>query len=202
MKKIGQGAEAIIYLDKDSKSKEDKVIKERISKGYRHPDIDFNLRRSRNNREAKVLDRLSEIEVNVPKLLRHDRKEFKLDIEYIDGDKIADVLEEVDYEKICFEIGKAVKVMHDNEIIHGDLTTSNMILRDGEVYFIDFGLSYFSIKYEDMAVDLHLLRQALESKHYTIWEKAFAAVVKGYDDKVVLKRLEIVEARGRNKHKG
>jgi Kae1-associated kinase Bud32 len=91
-------------------------------------------------------------------------------------------------------------------IIHGDLTTSNMIL-NSEVFFIDFGLSFFSEKVEDKAVDLHLLRQALESKHYKVWEECFTAVRQGYegtanDAELVLKRLEVVESRGRYKRKG
>ena len=80
-----------------------------------------------------------------------------------------------------------------------------MIL-DKEIYFIDFGLSFFSNKIEDKAVDLHLLRQALESKHYKIWEKAFESVLFGYkskaqDAKEILARFEKVEERGRNKTK-
>ena len=75
-----------------------------------------------------------------------------------------------------------------------------------EIYFIDFGLSYFSHKIEDKAVDLHLLKQALESKHYKVWEKCFKAALKAYkkeseDTKEVLKRLETVEKRGRYKSK-
>jgi TP53 regulating kinase-like protein len=75
-----------------------------------------------------------------------------------------------------------------------------MILKD-KIYFIDFGLSFVSKKLEDKAVDLHLFRQALESRHHRIWEKCFSEFSKAYGDKAVLKRLEIVEARGRNKHK-
>jgi len=103
------------------------------------------------------------------------------------------------------ELGKKIGILHSNNIIHGDLTTSNMIL-DNEIKFIDFGLSFFSTKEEDKAVDLHLLRQALESKHHDIWEKCFEAALKGYkksypEHSIVLNRLQKVEARGRNKHK-
>jgi Kae1-associated kinase Bud32 len=75
-----------------------------------------------------------------------------------------------------------------------------------EIYFIDFGLSFFSRKIEDKAVDLHLLKEALESKHSGIWEKSYKAALEGYlknasDGKEVLKRIKIVEKRGRYKHK-
>ena len=81
-----------------------------------------------------------------------------------------------------------------------------MTILDKEIYFIDFGLSFFSTKVEDKACDLHLLRQALESKHYKIYKECFDAVIQGYsstyqDNKEVLKRLDVVEKRGRNKSK-
>ena len=103
------------------------------------------------------------------------------------------------------EIGEKIAVLHNNHIIHGDLTTSNMIFNE-EVYFIDFGLSFFSHKIEDKAVDLHLLKQALESKHYKIWEKAFKTALETYKKNAensdeILKRLEKVEKRGRYKQK-
>ncbi len=88
----------------------------------------------------------------------------------------------------------------------GDLTTSNFILTDNKVFFIDFGLSFFSKKVEDMAVDLHLLKHALESKHPDIYEKAFDIVKKSYaknysDSMIVFTRFDKVESRGRNKTK-
>ena len=77
---------------------------------------------------------------------------------------------------------------------------------DKEIFFIDFGLSFFSRKIEDKAVDLHLLKEALESKHSKIWEKCYKAALGSYaekavDGKDVLERIKIVEKRGRYKHK-
>ncbi|MBW3023134.1 Kae1-associated serine/threonine protein kinase, partial [Candidatus Woesearchaeota archaeon] len=73
-----------------------------------------------------------------------------------------------------------------------------------EIHFIDFGLGFFSEKAEDKAVDLHLIRQALESKHHKIWKQCFGHVLEGYKEydkhKEVFDRLKIVESRGRNKH--
>ena len=96
-------------------------------------------------------------------------------------------------------------MLHNSAIIHGDLTTSNMILNK-EIYLIDFGLSFFSEKSEDKAVDLHLLKEALESKHYKIWEDAFKIVLEAYRKEAkraseTLKRLEQVEKRGRYRAK-
>jgi Kae1-associated kinase Bud32 len=80
-----------------------------------------------------------------------------------------------------------------------------MILKDNKVYFIDFGLGFVSLKIEDKAVDLHLLKQALESKHYKVFEDCFNSILKGYKKSVnyedVMERLKKVEKRGRYKRK-
>ena len=199
MKKlIAQGAEAKLF------SEENKIIKDRIKKEYRIKEIDERLRKFRTRREAKILDKLSIIGFPGPKLIDSDDKE-NIIMEKIKGEMIRDILEKKDCIKLSEEIGKKIAILHNNNIIHGDLTTSNMIL-DKEIFFIDFGLSFFSHKIEDMAVDLHLLKQALESKHYTIWEKCFDAALCAYEKesmhgKEVIKRLEQVEKRGRYKGK-
>ncbi len=198
MNKISQGAEATLYREGDI------VVKHRSEKSYRHKDIDAKLRKSRTRREAKVLGKLKGIGFPVPGLINMDDKDMKIEMEFVNGDKLRDVLHK-DYKKLSREIGKKVGVLHKNNIIHGDLTTSNMML-DGEIKFIDFGLSFFSTHVEDKAVDLHLLRRALASKHHEIFEECFDEVVKGYKEECadaieVLNRLEKVESRGRNKGK-
>ena len=174
------------------------------AEAYRLKEIDDKLRKFRTRREAKVLNKLEEIKFPAPRLQSMCDQAMQLRMDMVNGNKLRDVL----YKEpvaLSEEIGRKVGIMHANGIIHGDLTTSNMIL-DKEIKFIDFGLSFFSEKEEDKAVDLHLLRQALESKHYDIWEKCFEAALRGYkesypDSSVVLKRLEQVESRGRNKSK-
>ncbi len=199
MEKIGDGAEAVIYLNKNI------VIKDRIKKGYRLKQIDEKLRKFRTRRETKVLEKLHAIDFPIPKLILSDDKNMLIKMEFLNGKKLRDALNNTNCVKLCKELGKKIAILHNNSIIHGDLTTSNMILKD-EIYFIDFGLSFFSEKVEDKAVDLHLLRQALESKHYEIFENAFKAVLSGYkiknpDYNIIIKRLEKVELRGRYKGK-
>ena len=199
MRKIGDGAEAIIYLNKDT------VIKDRIKKGYRLNEIDEKLRKFRTRRETKILEKLHAIDFPIPKLILSDDKKMLIKMEFLKGKKLRDVLNKNNCAKLCKQLGRKIAILHDNSIIHGDLTTSNMILNK-EIYFIDFGLSFFSEKVEDKAVDLHLLRQALESKHYEIFENAFKSVLSGYkiknpDYNLVIKRLEKVESRGRYKGK-
>lgn len=200
---ISIGAEAVLSLEK----RRDMVvvIKKRIPKTYRIPEIDNKLRSSRTRREVKVLEKLHGLGF-VPRVLYSDNNS-KLEIEYLGTEKLSEVLEQQDYELLGKEIGKKIKKIHDMGIIHGDLTTSNMILIDNlsnnihnKIYFIDFGLSFFSDKIEDKAVDLHVLEQALESRHSAISKKVFDAVKIGYSDKIVLKRLQAVQKRGRNKN--
>jgi TP53 regulating kinase and related kinases len=197
-KLIAQGAESKLFLEKN------KVVKNRFRKKYRIKEIDEKLRKFRTKREAKVLQKLEQIGFPSPKLIKNDEKE-NIEMGYIRGKLLKNILEKSDFEKLSLEIGEKIAFLHNNGIIHGDLTTSNMILNK-EVYFIDFGLSFFSEKIEDRAVDLHLLKEALESKHYKIWEICNKIALEGYtknaqDGREVLKRLKVVEARGRYKGK-
>ncbi|RMF55355.1 Kae1-associated serine/threonine protein kinase [Candidatus Woesearchaeota archaeon] len=198
MKQLGMGAEAVIFKGKN-------IIKNRVKKGYRLDELDKKIRKSRTRREAKVIEALRSAEIPVPRLLKCDDKKMVIEMEFIDDQKIRDVLNTKNCKTIGKEIGRIVALIHNQGIIHGDLTTSNMILKGRNIFFIDFGLSFFSEKTEDKAVDLHLLRQALESKHTKIWEKCFKAVLQGYkvakDYNKILKRFEVVEQRGRNKAK-
>ncbi len=200
---ISQGAEAKIFLDNNL------VIKDRIPKNYRIKELDGKIRKYRTRREINILEKASKI-IPVPKLNNNStEKDFKVVMEFIDGIKLADKLDSFNDKKrneICKIMGKQTALLHNNDIIHGDLTTSNMILKKDSVYFIDFGLSFIDQKEEHKAVDLHLLKQALESKHYKHSESSFEAVLEGYkeiskDYKQTLDRLDKVESRGRYKSK-
>ena len=201
MKLLAQGAESKLFLDGN------KVIKDRFRKTYRIKEIDDRLRKSRTKREAKILDKLQKINFPVPELIKNNEKDT-LEIQYINGTLLKNILNKQNCIKLSKEIGEKVAILHNNNIIHHDLTTSNMILEKekNEIFFIDFGLSFFSTKIEDRAVDLHLLKEALESKHSKIWEKCYKAALDSYakkakNGKQVIKRLEVVEKRGRYKHK-
>ncbi len=195
---IAQGAEAKIIQEGSS------IIKDRIAKGYRHPELDRKMRKSRTSRETKLLEKASKI-INCPKPEESDSfNEIKMPL--IKGKKLSDNLEKLDWKNICKEIGKSIAKLHDNNIIHGDLTTSNIILtEDNKLYFIDFGLGFMSERIEDRAVDLHLIKQALEAKHFTIHKEAEKIILDNYNSKNrarVLEQLKKVEARGRYKGLG
>ncbi len=191
---IQQGAEAILIQE------ENEIIKDRIKKGYRLPLLDTKLRKSRTKSEAKLLVKASSL-IPTPEVIETDNKEI-IKMQFIDGKKLSDHLDNLkDAEKICQQIGENIAKLHDSNIIHGDLTTSNMILTD-KVYFIDFGLGFHSKRIEDKAVDLHLLKQALEAKHFKTWEKLFSCVIEGYNPAnkpLILQQLEKVGSRGRYK---
>ena len=196
---IGRGAEAIIT--KQGKS----VIKDRVEKSYRYPDLDKKIRKLRTRSEAKILEKTSKI-INTPKIISSDEMKAEIQMQFIEGKKLAEHLEKTKYKVVCEQIGKQLAKIHNNDIIHGDLTTSNLILNEKEkkVYFIDFGLGFHSSRIEDKAVDLHLIKQALEAKHPTIHEQAYQAIIKGYTKqskkaKATLAQLEKVEKRGRYK---
>jgi len=197
---IQQGAEAIIYKTKN------KVVKDRIKKSYRISELDNKIRTRRTRSEAKLLIKASEI-IHTPKIHLSDEKTKKIQMDFINGKKLSEHLDKFQLKKqltICKQIGKDIAKLHDNNIIHGDLTTSNMILKKDQIFFIDFGLGYISRKFEDKAVDIHLLRQALEAKHFKNWEKLFKEFLKGYkkskDYNQTLQRFKAVEKRGRYKH--
>ena len=196
---IQQGAEAIIYLSKDT------IIKDRISKSYRIHKIDEQIRKRRTKAETKLLKKASEI-INSPKPLETEEWD-KIQMPFINGKKLSEHLDNFSLAKqkqICRKIGESIAKLHDKDIIHGDLTTSNMILKEDKIFFIDFGLGFISHKFEDKAVDLHLLKQALEAKHFKNWEELIKEVFTGYekskDSKIIFERLKAVEKRGRYKH--
>lgn len=198
-KLIAQGAEAKIFLDQNI------IIKDRVSKKYRHPELDKKIIKSRTKKEAKLLEKISSL-INSPKPAKiNEKKEFNIiKMPYIKGKKLSENLEKLDWKEICKKIGNQMAKIHDNNIIHGDLTTSNMILtNDNKLFFIDFGLGFTSTRIEDKAVDLHLIKQALEAKHYTIHKQAEQIILDNYNskDKIkILEQLKKVEARGRYRH--
>ena len=193
--KIAQGAEAILYKDGG------KIIKDRISKSYRIPEIDTKLRKERTKTEARILYKLLRAKVNVPRVLKFDAEKAVLELEFIDGQKIRDYLDKTKDVHLFKQIAEQTLLMHDAGIVHGDLTTSNMILKGNKVYLIDFGLSDYSDRLEDKAVDLHLLKECLKSKHFEIWEACWKIFEAHYKNKAVLDRLKKVEQRGRYKEK-
>jgi TP53 regulating kinase-like protein len=191
---IAQGAEAVL-------SREDTVLKkDRIKKSYRIKGIDERLRKRRTRAEAKLLRTARRTGVAVPGIV--DEADFSIKMDFVEGEKVRDILGRKNCQEIGRKVAKSIAMLHDNDIIHGDLTTSNMILKNNEVYFIDFGLGFHSSRIEDKAVDLYLLHQALASTHFDILEETWETILKVYEEnskeaKKVIKTLGEIEKRGR-----
>ena len=202
MKLIKRGAEAEIYLS-DWRGRK-VVIKKRIPKLYRNAEIDKRLREARTKLEAKLISEARSFGVATPIIYDVDTGNSWIVMEYIEGERIKEVLYGASKEKqksLCFEMGNCVGKFHKNDLIHGDLTTSNMILMDNRIYFIDFSLGGKSKEIEAKGVDLHLLSEAFESTHSEILNM-FDHVLEGYKNEYrgaekVIKKVKEIEKRGR-----
>ena len=196
MKIIKQGAEAILKLDRNV------LIKERIPKNYRIKQIDEKLRKFRTKREANLLKKSHFL--YVPKVFNVDDKKMLIEMKFIKGKLLKDFIKENKNSEIFELIVVEIAKMHDNNIIHGDLTTTNIIIKATRPYFIDFGLGFISNKIEDKAVDLYLLKQALTSSFPLVSDKIFNKILGGYKSskyhKEVFERLKKVEKRGHYKN--
>ncbi|HDM35926.1 MAG TPA: Kae1-associated kinase Bud32 [Candidatus Syntrophoarchaeum butanivorans] len=184
-------AEAIVDI------REDLVYKRRIPKDYRIKELDERIRRERTRFEAKILKEARKLGVPTPIVL--DCWRDTITMEYIEGVQLKDCITEK-YSEIA---GELVGRLHSGGIIHGDLTTSNMIVSHDRIYLIDFGLSFYDQTVEARGVDLHVFFQTLKSTHED-YERLIEAFKRGYrrqfdQAEPVLRRVSEIEARGRYK---
>lgn len=199
MKIIKRGAEAILYLQNNH------LVKERIKKSYRISELDIELRKNRTKREAKLLSEARRCGVKTPKIISVDEKNYKIIMDFIDGERLKELLNKTSDEnrkKLAEDLGKSVGLLHKHGIVHGDLTTSNMILKDEKIFFIDFGLGEFSKRIEDQGIDLALFKEAVKSTHFKFLDQIWESFIKGYKEtnsnwEQVLNTLEKIEKRGR-----
>lgn len=199
MRIIQKGAEAIICVDEKS----DAVIKERIKKRYRIPELDERIRRQRTKREAKLMQDARRVGVLTPTII--EVKNSKIIMEHIDGRKVKDILNKVNKQKrkiICETIGRYIGLLHSYDIIHGDLTTSNFLIQGNDIYLIDFGLGFYSSRVEDKATDLRLLYEVLKSTHFKILKDIWKIILKAYKKTYpqaseIIKRVEKIKERVR-----
>ena len=200
---IYKGAEAEICLSRYMGKMV--VQKRRIPKSYRIPDIDTYLISYRTKEESKLITEARSYGVSVPIIYDVDLKQGVITMQYLQGRRIKDILndmEESERKRICFKIGESIAMLHNHDLIHGDITTSNMILLDDRIHFIDFGLGCKSSEIETKGVDLHVLMEALESTH-SQHPKCFDDVLEGYQKgfqgnaTMVIRKIEDIVKRGR-----
>ncbi|KFB51693.1 hypothetical protein ZHAS_00019779 [Anopheles sinensis] len=220
-KLLKQGAEGKLYIGtyKDKQC----LVKERFEKKYRHPALDRQLTRQRIKAEQKAFQRCATAGVVTPALYGVDLEQRKIYMEYLDKAKTAkDFIDELtgspgaeespQLKKLAEQIGQMVGVLHKNNIVHGDLTTSNMLLDpvDTEetlpyrLVTIDFGLSHSSDNTENKGVDLYVLERAILSAHSQL-PKLFGMILKTYCEHntnrcdETIAKYEEVRARGRKR---
>jgi len=199
---IYKGAEAEIWKGKWFDL--DAIFKIRKSKPWRHPKLDNMILESRTMREAKIMYQAFDIGVNVPYIYDVSLEKYMIIMEYVNGITLKDLLSIKDPSifKICKELGNKIAMLHENSIIHGDLTPSNVIIREGgELCILDFGLANFSNRIEDMGVDIHLFLRALESNFARLAYECFESFKEGYslkkDYKEVFEKVKEIRRRGR-----
>ena len=186
---IGRGAEAVITLE------EGIVRKHRLAKSYRQPALDERIRQDRTLREARITSDARRHGVLTPIIC--DVSRFELKMERMAGEKLKDVINN-DLSEL---VGEMVGKLHRGGIVHGDLTTSNMILCRGRICLIDFGLSFYEKTVEAQGVDVHVFFQTLESTHdrpEELMEAFRAGYIRTYPQaEAVLQRVKEIKARGR-----
>ena len=201
MKLIKKGAEADIYQTEWQNSKA--ILKIRKVKNYRNSSLDSKIRRQRTIKESQMISHARTFGVPTPLIYFVNLEKSSIIMQEIPGTPIHD-LSESKIIKLSKEIGKLVGILHKNGIMHGDLTTSNFILFKNTVYVIDFGLSQNTIKPEDHAVDLRLIKEILNSAHAKIMQSAWKNLLLGYKSVVgtsyntkITKLVSDIENRGR-----
>jgi TP53 regulating kinase-like protein len=203
---IKKGAEASLYLADWHGRRV--IMKKRLPKEYRPSMLDEQIRSYRTVHEPQLMHEAKRAGVPTPIIFLVDAKNATITMEFIEGQQIKKLLTDIDRSErlsLCVRIGELIGKLHQIGIIHGDLTTSNMILSsDGKLYFVDFGLGEKIDELEAKGVDLHLMKRALQSTHFQFTEECFDAVINGYTKVVdpetvrtVLDKIKEIERRGR-----
>ena len=203
---LKKGAEASLYLADWHGKKA--IIKTRIPKRYRPPNLDLQIRTYRTIHEPQLMHEAKTAGVPTPLIYMVNVPEASITMEYIEGQQIKQMLTKTPQEQrheICVEIGTLIARLHSHGLVHGDLTTSNMIQnKEGKIYFVDFGLGEKNSEVEAQGVDLHLMKRALQSTHYLFWEECFKNILCGYTSVLgvdcaekVYEKIREIERRGR-----
>lgn len=196
-----QGAESKLYFGTHSGNR--CVIKYRFSKKYRHPILDKKLTKERTKRERRMIEKIRSksnmLASYMPKVVWSDECTILM-TEITNCETVYNYIErnrsnQNEILKIASLVGQCIAELHNLQIIHGDLTTTNLLLlpkfkdatesevdsktattikrvksddqESSVVVPIDFGLSTGSVHPEERAVDLYVLERALLSTHFS-----------------------------------
>jgi TP53 regulating kinase-like protein len=177
------------------------VRKVRVPKRYRVTELDMILRRTRTAHEALIMHDAKRAGVATPLIYLVDMELTTIVMQYIEGTRLKEYLDASKTEhrlKVCRTLGDRVGRLHSRGIVHGDLTTSNVIVRDDSgIVLIDFGLAEYSSELEKRGVDILLGQRVFHSTHYGYGAACYRAFLEGYSDRVGSKEADQVEERVR-----
>jgi len=203
---LKKGAEASLFLANWHGRRV--IVKARFPKKYRPAELDEKIRSYRTAHEPQLMHEAKKAGVPTPTIFLVDMKNATITMEFVEGKQVKQVLPHVsrkERQELCAKIGVLIGKMHRRGVVHGDLTTSNMILSgEGKIFLVDFGLGEKNTELEARGVDLHLMKRALQSTHYQFAEDCFKYVMRGYsavwggeDTEKVFEKIREIERRGR-----
>jgi TP53 regulating kinase-like protein len=174
---------------------------------YRLEALDRIIRRQRTIHEAGMISAAKSAGVGAPFLYFISEPKATIVMEYIHGGRMKDAVSkggDTKTAQLFRQLGRSVAMLHSAGIMHGDLTTANVIIRNGSLVFIDFGLSIYSARTEDHAVDMRLIKETITGAHAPVAVPATEALFDGYRDVLgervaaaVQRQLREIERRGR-----
>ncbi|WP_338729978.1 bifunctional N(6)-L-threonylcarbamoyladenine synthase/serine/threonine protein kinase [Haladaptatus sp. DJG-WS-42] len=182
------GAEATVTVEGD------RVVKRRLPKSYRHPDLDAHLRKTRTVQEARLFSEARKQGVPTPVVFDVDVQEGALTLEHVGEGDLSDNLTA----SRVRDVGEHLAALHRAGFVHGDPTTRNVRV-GAYTYLIDFGLGFYTDHIEDYAMDLHVFHQSLTgtAADPDPLRDAFEAGYRAAGDERVLSQLREIEGRGR-----
>ena len=202
---LARGAESVIYKIEQWGSPF--VLKWRQGKSYLLKDIDSQLRKSRTNRECKMLTVSRSLGVPTPAVYSVDLEKHTILMDFIPGTQFKQLAGQISHSNLIslsHRFGKLIAILHEGNVVHGDPTTSNVIVDDkSRMWIIDFGLSEMNASTEMKGVDLHLIHRALETTHWDFQEIMLDATLEGYVEVLgntaesTLSRMKEIRERGR-----
>jgi len=182
MQPFHRGAEADLFLTKIGPW--EAVIKRRVRKKYRIPQLDQRIRSERTIREANALSNAKRAGVRAPSVLSVDMEGFAIAMSFVDGEiarSCLDKLPRQEQSRVLHEIGQQIGALHETGLVHGDMTTSNIIIsRNGLPFILDFGMSVHSSDPEDRGIDLHLLQRSISTCHALDSRRSEKLIREGY----------------------
>lgn len=193
-----RGAEANLSLI--SWNGMDAVEKKRVAKSYRNSLLDQRIRNQRNRDEALLIHKAKMAGIETPVVYFVSSKEPRLVMEHVEGVQAKGYLQKKKDVQMCERMGEMIGRLHAAGLIHGDLTTSNILIREKKPVLIDFGLAYYSPKLEDQSTDLLGFKKTFFATHANFekgWKSVERGYVKGGGKKGIVGYMKKIEERAR-----